>query len=175
MSLKHYEWKVETDLHVRNVAKYGQLVYIEYYETLWYGWIKMVLNTCNIANRSLVIYGCQNPNLNRTILRFYDPTYPKRIFQESLRLFRIGRIIRFWQSQTIVVSCKLLSLDRRLSWTQMKNNILIVSRFEVLGLFKWCLKMNVGNYIKWMHIFGFYEWMYNLCDYLTYQYVFFLK
>ena len=27
-----------------------------------------------------------------------------------------------------------------------------------------------GNYIKWVQI---YEWMYNLCDYLTYQYFFF--
>ena len=33
-----------------------------------------------------------------------------------------------------------------------------------------------GNYIKLMQIFGFffYEWMYNLCDYLTYQCVFFV-
>ena len=23
-------------------------------------------------------YGCQNPNLDPTILRFYNPTYPKR-------------------------------------------------------------------------------------------------
>ena len=27
-----------------------------------------------------------------------------------------------------------------------------------------------SNYIKWMEI---YEWMYNLCDYLTYQCIFF--
>ena len=25
-----------------------------------------------------VIYGCQNPNLDPMILRFYNPTYPKR-------------------------------------------------------------------------------------------------
>jgi len=32
-----------------------------------------------------------------------------------------------------------------------------------------------GNYIKWMQIiFGFYESMYNLFDYLTYQCVFFI-
>ena len=34
-------------------------------------------------------------------------------------------------------------------------------------------KMDVvmySNYIKWMEI---YEWMYNLCDYLTYQCIFF--
>ena len=47
--------------------------------------------------------------------------------------------------------------------------------FEVFGLFKQCLQMDVamhGNYIKWMKI---YEWMYNLCDYLTYQCVFFFS
>ena len=48
-----------------------------------------------------------------------------------------------------------------------------MSRFEIFGIFKWCLQMNVvmyGNYIKYMQI---YEWMYNLCNYLIYQCVFF--
>ena len=83
------------------------------------------------------------------------------------------------------------------------NKNSIMSHFQVFGLFKWCLQMNVvmyGNYIKWMQIFGFflfkwclqmnivmygnyiklmqifdffYKWMYNLCDYLRHQCVFF--
>ena len=41
---------------------------------------------------------------------------------------------------------------------------------------KWCLQMNVvmyGNYIFFYFFIFYYEWMYNLCDYLTYWYVFF--
>ena len=40
-------------------------------------------------------HGCQNPDLDSTILRFHMPK-TIRIFQGSLQSFKISRIVQFW-------------------------------------------------------------------------------
>ena len=81
----------------------------------------------NVCVCVCVCNGCQNPDLDLTILRFYNLTCPKRsgffknLFDHSrsVKLYDSDDLKRLW---FLIIFFK---LKRRLSWTQMKNKITI--------------------------------------------------